>query len=432
MFPFFPYTNFHELNADWVLKTVKQIADAVSQFADNLAHVVRVTAQNFTVDEQRIACGNIRAVSYHTQSTSAADRTVARANLQAVGYEAQNLTDAQKTAARDNIGAISENDLPDISDVVRYSAQVSTDAQKQTARENIGAASQTDMSAAEANIQRAVRWDAQTLSDAQKAQARSNIGASQVGTIPAGVVRYDAEQTLTEVQKAQARENIGANSGSAPDDYVFIVSENEQGTGYEVTGNLSDAAQVTGRVFIVLEQSGRTRESLAELSFTGATLTAASAFFADFFDVTSSIPNTITQVIIDNNGATVTEIQQRQVPQPAPLGADAGKVLTATRSGAEWQDKEPLVVTFSGTTVDGDAACDKTWTQIAAAIADGKELSLRYDDGVNTYQLLYAKMTDRINGYLTYINNPTSPHEYTSIGCSITNANHLIIAIVHD
>lgn len=316
MFPFFPYTNFHELNADWILKTVKQIGDSVSQFADNLAHVVRVTAQNFTVDEQRIACGNIKAVSYHTQSASAADRTTARANLQAVGYEAQTLTDTQQTAARDNISA----------------------------------ASQTDMTAAQASIQRAVRWDAQTLTDAQKSQARANIGASQIGTIPAGVVRYDAAQTLTVAQKAQARENIGANSGSASDDYVFVVSEDEQGTGYDVTGNLSDAAQVTGRVFIVLEQSGRTREALAELTYTGGALSYVCAYFADFFAADSSIPNTITEVIINSNGATVTDIQQQQVPHPAPLGADAGKCLVAGNNTCTWMRITPIVNTLSGTT----------------------------------------------------------------------------------
>lgn len=388
MFPFFPYTNFHELNADWLLKTVKQIADSVSQFADNLAHVVRVTAQTFTADEQRIACGNIKAVSYHTQSNSADDRTTARANLQAVGYEAQTLTETQQTAARGNISA----------------------------------ASQADMTAAEADIQRSIRWDAQSLSDAQKAQARSNIGASQVGTIPAGVVRYDTAQTLTGPQKTQARENIGAASaGDLPDDYEFFVSENEQGTGYEVTGNLSDAAQATGRVFIVLEKSGRTREALAELTYTGGTLSSVGASFADFFAADSSIPNTITQVIITNSGATVTDIQQQQVPHPAPLGADRGKVLVAGNNTCSWVDKGPLVVTFSGRDVDGNAACDKTWAQIQAA---GDNIKVIYRVSETEFYTLTPHMGSILKATYLDINDLGNPSgNYTQIICRQSNEN---------
>ena len=40
----------------------------------------------------------------------------------------------------------------------------------------------------------------------------------------------------------------------------------------------------------------------------------------------------------------------------------------------------PLVVTFSGTTDEGDASCDKTFEEIKAAYIAGKEILFRYID----------------------------------------------------
>lgn len=349
-FNLFPYTNLHNLNLDWIINTVKAMAAAVEAAASTVeTYAARLTQVETNV--QVITPAANGAVRHDvSQALDAANRRRAAVNIHAVSYDATLLSADEQAQARTNIGAISSSDIPPAASAVLYTQQVLTDAQQTQARGNIAAASQSDMSSVQSGLQRAVRWDAQELSDAQKTQARTNIGAAQLGTVPAGTVRYDTAQTLTELQKAQARENIGANSGSASDDYVFTVSENEQGTGYDVIGSLSDAAQATGRVFIVLEQSGRTREALAELTYTGNNLTSAGAFFADFFDVTSAIPNTIAQVIITSSGATVTEFQQRQVPQPAPLGADTGKVLTATRNGTVWQQLPPVINTVSGTT----------------------------------------------------------------------------------
>jgi hypothetical protein len=103
-------------------------------------------------------------------------------------------------------------------------------------------------------------------------------------------------------------------------------------------------------VFIVLAQDGRTREALADLVDSGGTIISASASFAEFSDVTSTIPNTITEVTITSSGATVTDILQRQVPQPSPVGADSGKCLVAGRGTCSWEQITPVVNTISGTT----------------------------------------------------------------------------------
>lgn len=46
MFNFFPYTNFHELNADWILKKVKEIGENVSHFSEE----IKTKFDTFTTD----------------------------------------------------------------------------------------------------------------------------------------------------------------------------------------------------------------------------------------------------------------------------------------------------------------------------------------------------------------------------------------------
>lgn len=57
--------------------------------------------------------------------------------------------------------------------------------------------------------------------------------------------------------------------------------------------------------------------------------------------------------------------------------------------------KEDFVITFSGTTEGGDAACDKTWHQINLAVNSGKRILARYGQISDNY----AGYTDLIVSY---------------------------------
>ena len=353
-FNMFPYSNLHNLNLDWILNTVKTMAAAVEAAATTVeTYAARLSQVETNV--QAITPAATGAVRHDvSQSLDAANRRRAATNIHAVSYDAVLLSADEQAQARSNIGAIGSGDIPPAANAVLYTEQSLTELQKAQARTNIEAVSSSQYNTLNGRVQSlegsAVKYTSQSLTDGQKAQARTNIGAAAATDIPQAPVLYTAQQ-LTAAQKAQARSNIGAISNSAlPDDYVFTVEENEQGTGYDVIGNLTDAAQATGRVFIILERDGQTREALADMSYTGATLNAVSASFADFFTVDSVIPNTITQVVITANSATVTAIQQRQVPQPSPLGNDAGKCLVAGRGACSWEQITPVVNTISGTT----------------------------------------------------------------------------------
>lgn len=167
-FNMFPFTNLHNLNTDWILKTIKELKTATEQAAATVAgYAARLTGLEDSV----------------------------------VKFTPQSLNAIQKQTARSNIGAISE---ADVTGTVKYNAeQQLTLEQQATARGNISAAPMIGV---------VYYNEAQELGDAYKAQARENIGAAAAGDVPAveGAVRYDESQSLTDGQKTQARSNIGA------------------------------------------------------------------------------------------------------------------------------------------------------------------------------------------------------------------------------
>lgn len=70
MFSFFPYTNFHRLNADWILKQIKEwetrmagYAETVTAAVSDLMSVVKTVPQAFTEPEKAQARENIGAAS---------------------------------------------------------------------------------------------------------------------------------------------------------------------------------------------------------------------------------------------------------------------------------------------------------------------------------------------------------------------------------
>ena len=166
-FNMFPFTNLHNLNTDWILKTIKELKTATEQAAATVAgYAARLTGLEDSV----------------------------------VKFTPQSLNASQKQTARSNIGAISE---ADVTGTVKYNAeQQLTTEQQATARGNISAAPMIGV---------VYYNEAQELGDAYKAQARENIGAAAASAIPdvSDVLRYSS-QSLTIPQKAQARNNIGA------------------------------------------------------------------------------------------------------------------------------------------------------------------------------------------------------------------------------
>lgn len=185
IFSRFPYSDFHRLNADWILDKIKEMLGLTRQAADDAAAAADdAAAAAASADEA--ATGSVRY-----------DRV-------------QDLTALQQGQARANILAAPA----DMFGAVRYdTVQLLENPQKTRARSNIGAASAADLADVEDIAGGAVRYDVpQELTDAQKTAARTNIGAAAQGSAPApaGAVLYDQSQSLTSEQQGTARNNINA------------------------------------------------------------------------------------------------------------------------------------------------------------------------------------------------------------------------------
>ena len=136
-FNMFPFTNLHNLNTDWILKTIKELKTATEQAAATVAgYAARLTGlenstvkytteQQLTPEQQATARGNISAAP----------------SVGVVYYNtAQSLSNDYKAQARENIGAAAAGDIPAITGAVRYDeAQSLTTGQKAQARNNIEA-----------------------------------------------------------------------------------------------------------------------------------------------------------------------------------------------------------------------------------------------------------------------------------------------------
>lgn len=247
IFSRFPYTDFHRLNADWILDKIKEMLGLTQQAADDAAAAADdAAAAAASADEA--ATGSVRYD--RVQDLTALQQGQARSNILAapadmfgtVRYdEVQLLGDPQKLRARSNIGAASAADLSAVEDVaagaIRYDVtQELTDAQKTAARTNIGSAAAADVPTT------AVLYSSQSLTDEQKTQARANIGAAAQGSGPApvGAVLYDQSQSLTSEQQGTARNNINAAGLVDPSFEGSIQLSIDAGVTYE-----ADEIQIT-------------------------------------------------------------------------------------------------------------------------------------------------------------------------------------------
>ena len=185
-FNMFPWSNLHNLNTDWILKTIKELKTAAEQAASTVAgYATRLSALEDSV------------VKFVEQQLSPTQKQQARVNIDAapaigvVYYnQAQSLSSDYKAQARDNIGAAAAGDVPTVEGVVKYDeAQSLTDGEKTQARSNIGAAA----TSAIPDVSDVLRYSSQSLTNPQKAQARNNIGAMPADTdLPLEVkISYD-------------------------------------------------------------------------------------------------------------------------------------------------------------------------------------------------------------------------------------------------
>ena len=435
-FNLFPYSNFHRLNADWILKKMKEMLALITDKAEEV-DAAADTVQGYELRLENVEAGvhdlDTSRVSYrHVQELTDEQKQTARGNIGAapargvVMYnEAQLLSDAYKAQARSNIGALGSADLPDVSDVVRYSAQTPTDAQKLQARTNIGAAAAGDIPTGVV-----LYSEAQSLSTAERFQARENIGAQPAGIVPAGAVRYDALQELTSGQQLQARINIGAAADQdipslescvqvdeaqsftdaqqaqarlnigVPGTLIAQISYDAQ-DGYELDVDLDNLDADLDDLVSALELPGG-NVSIYAVDVAGWPGAPTGALLQDLENVildnvkvfrasgsndftilaSSSLSEgsnltKLLQVVISYDGTghatTISSSFVDQLQVPAASAGDAGKVLTVGSGGAPaWKDPNEGYITIMADTSSWSADGNPTWSDITNAFLKNK------------------------------------------------------------
>ena len=221
IFSRFPYTDFHRLNADWILEKVTKAANDAAEAAEDAAEAAETVAgyESRLEEAERAAEGSVRF------------------DLE------QDLNSTQQAQGRANIGAAASSQIISLgttvaglgtrltsieTNAVRADTEQSFNSTQQAqARTNIGAASSASVGTALDSIMTlnnvAVRVNsAQSFTDAQKLQARQNIGAASADAVISGAVLYSTSQALSTSEKNQARINIGARS---QDDNGFDLIE---------------------------------------------------------------------------------------------------------------------------------------------------------------------------------------------------------------
>lgn len=225
----FPYTDFHRLNADWILEKVKKASDDAAEAAEDAAEAAETVAgfESRLEEAERAAEGSVR---YDLE---------------------QDLNSTQQAQGRANIGAAASSQIISLGTTVAGlqtrataietnavradTSQSFSTAQQTQARNNISAASASEVSSLQTGLtalsQVAVQvGSAQSFTDAQKLQARQNIGAASVDAVLSGAVLYSASQVLSSGEKSRARSNIDALGNEGPTIIGGITMENSAGT----------------------------------------------------------------------------------------------------------------------------------------------------------------------------------------------------------
>lgn len=245
----FPWSNYQQLNLDWIIRTIKNLVYKTEK-------AVSVEPQNLTDSEKEQARENIDALP-----ANSVDAEIAR---RAVMYDReQTLTESQKAQARENIGvsqsgeggAVLYNENQNLSTEEKYRARVNIDAidqvgvieniannavlydraqsisaqQKSNARNNIDVYSKTETNNSISTATKTtVRTTQQTLTKVQKAQVRTNINVyskEETDNAIENVVRT-VPQTFTDEQKEQTRNNIDVYSKEETDNAISTASAN--------------------------------------------------------------------------------------------------------------------------------------------------------------------------------------------------------------
>ena len=302
MFPFFPYTNFHELNADWILKKVRELATAVEGIAANV-----VTWATRIQQAETNAANALTTANEARDNASAATQTANYANTTAQTAQ-QTANQAQATANHADITA---------GNAVSYiTNQELTPSQQVRARTNIGSPSSqaltTQVNRIDALESNSVSTRPQNLSVSQQVQARLNINAEEKFL----EVWITKNETLTDWESSETFSDIQSAYSNGKNIMVHL---------YDVTNNIDY------KTFAIINQSS-----------SSITAESMSAYFFKPTLPGSIIGSTCHHVFMNSTTLSVQEFSARLVPDPT--SNDEGMFLQAVHGRPVWRSENTVTI----------------------------------------------------------------------------------------
>ncbi len=293
MFPFFPYSNFHRLNADWIIKTIKELTERAEAALANVGDwAARIASAEAKADQA--AADAAQAAQDATQ----ASQDAAQAAQDAQGAETSAGHAAQSASAAVNLA-----------DQAAASASA---AQTQASNAATSAsAAQTQASNAATSAAQAAASAAQAAQAAEPSVSNYNITFAYPATGGQDITMPDFRDVLADITDEK--------------EIVFNLTFEGDGQGVidgtaRVAGVFANAEQTHIWVYLQVEH----------------TLYAISWFYQGY-------------------GTTVYSVYDQTDHNVPPVGAaNNGKVLTSHGSYYSWSDAPgPLTVTISGSSWTG-------------------------------------------------------------------------------
>ena len=341
-YPNFPYTDFHRLNADWILKTVracaqkvKEAAQTVETYADRLLQVeIDVTLLQGAVNNMQTAVNG--SVRYDiSQNIDAANQMCACTNIKAVCYgDLAQLPASQATQARFNINAPSVRDVEDVSNVA-------------TAAQNTANAAQTTANAA---------------------QTAANAAQNGVDIINAGselIVSVGPNELGTDYESSHSRLEIMSAYNSGRKISISLMPLNSETTYY---GN------------VIIDESS---ETISSYLFTPADPASS---------VNSELYRVVFMLLNGSEYLGVTKNEARLVP--APQNGDTGKILkVGNYNRPVWADDNIEIVYATLNTTTGVCTPGEGFT--FNNLHNNRKIVFAYVTAQNNYIYRFMMGTDR-------------------------------------
>lgn len=266
----YPYTNFHELNADWIIEEIQKAAAAVRDAkaeVDAAVAIMQGYDEHLSILDQGISslsgqiltvAGNLSTLAgvVETQGDRINSMNAGLSDLasHAVQTYEQEFSDAEQAQARTNIGAVALTAYN--SNKQRVDAILEYQGNQISALEVSTATQAGQITALQADMANTVKFTTQNLTNAQKLQARQNIGAAAAGDTPGqgalvANIYYDISTNTYTLDGMTAAEIATAlNDEFSPVTIVIINNTDDDvlaftnlrsevyGNGYSITGTV--------------------------------------------------------------------------------------------------------------------------------------------------------------------------------------------------